>query len=257
MKSPKAVIIYLSISILFIITLSSCSEDVISPDTSQQYEIKVWDYSDNHYFLDTLYKQSFADYYNNLTINSHTDSFQVDEQSFEIWVQTEVTSIGYRRAGLHVNLPKLPSSGKYNDTLKSVPNPEQGIRLFGIVRKLDPSEYKLNKFPGYVSLKINLPENYFAGVAYKTPRTGEQFGTISTDSNSAPNDTLVLKMVKVQNLIPDNIIAWDLKLKNIYQLPVKPVSQSGFEFNISYYYDNSYKISLPGISTYLNTILKL
>ena len=28
----------------------------------QEFNLKVWDYSDNHYFLDTAYKASFLDY---------------------------------------------------------------------------------------------------------------------------------------------------------------------------------------------------
>ncbi|MEO8666867.1 MAG: hypothetical protein ABI462_15355, partial [Ignavibacteria bacterium] len=40
----------------------------------QAFDIKAYDYSDNHYFLDTLYKQSFLDYFNNINITQHTDS---------------------------------------------------------------------------------------------------------------------------------------------------------------------------------------
>ena len=72
------------------------------------FDIKVWDYSDNHYFLDTLYKQSFLDFYNNVNISQLTDSLAVDDQTFEVWVQTDVSTTGYRRAGLHVDLPVLP-----------------------------------------------------------------------------------------------------------------------------------------------------
>lgn len=70
-------------------------------DNRDAYELKVWDYSDNHYFLDTVYKASFVDYYNNINISQQTVNLAVDEQSFEIWVQTDVTTIGYRKAGIH------------------------------------------------------------------------------------------------------------------------------------------------------------
>lgn len=223
----------------------------------EAFNIKVWDYSDSHFFLDTLYKRSFLNYYNDVTINTRTDSLSINEQTFEVWVQTDNTTVGYRQAGLHVNLPVLPSSGKYNDTLKSVPTIIQGVQTYGIARKLDKTEYILNKFAGYLSLKINIPENYFVGVAYQRIVTGEQFGTISTDSNSQPSDTLVLKMVKVPNLIPDNTLAWDLKLRNIYRLPVTRVVQDGFEFDVKYLENNVPSPNLPGVSTPLIQILGL
>jgi hypothetical protein len=142
-------------------------------DNRDAYQIKVWDYSDNHYFLDTIYKQSFLNYYNNLTIDSLTNQLAVDDQSFEVWVQTDNSTPNYRRAVLYIDLPALPSNGKYDDSLKFITNIQQGINAYGLLRKLNSQEYSLNKYPGYVSLKINLPENYFAGVAYKRPQSGE------------------------------------------------------------------------------------
>jgi len=259
MKTIKAVATSLFIFLILSISFSSCSDDKLIniPDTRQPFEIRAWDYSDNHYFLDSIYKESYKDFYNNLTISSHTDSFAVDEQTFEIWVQTDSLVISYRKAGLHIDLKKLPLNGVYDDSLRVVTSPEQGVRNFGLVRKLQPSEYKINRYGGFVSLKIDLPDNYFAGVAYKRPGTGEQFGTISTDSGSIVTDTLVLKMVKVQNLVPQNILAWNLKLRNIYQLPKKEISQTGFEFYLSYRSNNINLPTLPGVTTLLISMLGL
>lgn len=258
MKTIKEVgLINLSLILISVIYISACDDVTNSVDIRDAYEIKAWDYSDNHYFLDTIYKQSFLDYYNNNFISSHTDSFYVDDQSFEVWVQTDVTVSNYRRAALHINLPSIPVSGKYNDSFKVVSNPQQGISAFGLVRKLQTSEYTIHKYAGYVSLIINLPENYFAGVAYKRPLTGEEFGSISTDTNAYPTDTLVLKMIKVQNLVPQNLSAWELKLKNIYQLPRTNILQNGFEFDISYLYNGVYSSKLPNTDNYLITILGL
>ena len=263
MKTIKSVAhhLYLSIIISSFFLLQSCSDDNVnnSVDNRDSYQIKVWDYSDSHFFLDTIYKTSFLDYYNNSssTLNPQTINLAVDEQSFEVWVQTEVSTVFYRVAGLHVDLPVLPASG-YADSLKT-PQQIQGVSARGLVRKLSQSEYKLNKYPGYVSLKINVPDNYFAGVAYKRTGSGEQFGTISTDSNVLPNDTLILKMVKVQNLIPSDSLAWQMKIKNLYQLPKTNVVQQGFEFDIKYLSNGVYSPMLPisGLNAYLITILGL
>lgn len=246
MKTLKAVgLLNLSFAVFSILFLSSCSDDMTNTvDNRDGYELKVWDYSDNHYFLDTVYKASFVDYYNNTNISQQTANLAVDEQSFEVWVQPEVIPQYYRLAAMHVDLPAMPVNG-YDDSLKTVPTPEQGMRTFSIVRRLEQNEYVLNKYAGYISLKINLPENYFAGVAYKVPGTGNEFGTISTDTSAFPNDTLILKMVKVQNLIPQNTLAWELKLRNIYQLPKTNIVQTGFEFEVMYLSNGIWSQSLP------------
>lgn len=258
MKAHKAVaflnLLFITSSILI---FTSCGDDnVTNSDPGDPYIIMVWDYSEDHFFLDTIYKASFVDYFNSTIISQQTSDLTVDEKTFEVWVQTDVTHTGYRKAGLHVDLPVMPSGG-YNDSLKTVPSPQQGIRDFGLVRKLEPSEYKLNKYAGYVSLKIDLPENYFAGVAYKRPFIGEQIGIISTDTNVRSTDTLVLKMVKVANLIPQNTLAWELQLRNIYKLPITNVNSDGFEFDVKYLNNGIYKSKLPGISTTLLTITGL
>ena len=249
----------LCIIIVLFITYLSCNENVNNSNNElDPYEIKVWDYSDNHYFLDTVYKSGFLDYYNNINISSQTENLKVDEENFEVWIQTDVSTINYRKAGVHIDLPVLQLTG-YNDSLKTVPTPQQGIRTFGIVRKLERSAYVLNKYAGYISLKVNIPDNYFAAVAYKRTLSGEQTGTISTDSAGSPYDTLVLKMIKVQNLVPSNSIAWELKLKNIYSLPKTNIIKEGFEFRVNYLYNGVYMQTLPitNLNTYLITILGL
>lgn len=226
----------------------------------QEFNLKVWDYSDNHYFLDTAYKASFLDYFNSTSISQQTSDLSVDENSFEIWVQTDVTTTGYRKAGLHVDLGPIPQeTGKYADSLKSVLEPVQGVSAYGVVRKLEPSEYSLNKYAGFITLKISLPDNYFAGVAYKRTTTGQQFGTISTDTNVRSTDTLVLKMIKVNTLIPANTHAWELKMKNIYRLPVSKIVRDGFDFQIRYINEGIYNptFPIPNLNAFIITIMGL
>ncbi|MEO8446367.1 MAG: hypothetical protein ABI528_02670 [bacterium] len=255
MKILKVVSIYIALIVLVILPFSSCNDDVLSPDVRQAFDFKAWDYSDSHYLLDTIYKSSFIDYSNNVNVTKQTQDLAVDDQSFEVWVQTDISTVGYRYAGLYIDLPSLPSNGKYHDSLKLVSNPQQGVSTFGVVRRLSKSEYRLNKYAGYVSLIIDVPDNYFAGIGYKRSLTGEQFGTISTDSNIAPTDTLVLKMIKVANLIPQNTLAWEMKLKNIYNLPFANVNSDGFELNIKYL-GTSY-LPIDNLNSTLLTIMGL
>jgi cell surface protein SprA len=86
-----------------------------------------------------------------------------------------------------------------------------------------------------IGLKIDIPENYRAGITYKT-NDGKKYGISSHESNET--DTLLLKMFITENQNPDNApLAWELKLKNVYRLPAKSIFEDGFVFNI--YYDSS------------------
>ncbi len=64
-------------------------------------------------------------------------------------------------------------------------------------------------------------------------------------------------MIKVPNLVPNDLLAWELKLRNIYQLPIKNISQNGFEFDTRYISNGYLSSTLPNISTPLITILGL
>jgi hypothetical protein len=61
MKTMKAANRINLILIIFSITfISACNDDITnSTDNRDAYQIKAWDYSDNHYFLDTIINKAF------------------------------------------------------------------------------------------------------------------------------------------------------------------------------------------------------
>lgn len=236
-------------------------KDFVGGSQETVFDLKVWDYSENHYFVDTIYKTSFLDVFNNISgVTQLTSQRAIDEQSIEVYVQTEPTTTNKRVAALHVKLYEKPPGG-YSDTLKTVLNPIAGESTFGLVRKLERNEYTLNRLAGFITLKTSLPDNYFAGVAYRRTNTGQQYGTLSTDSGSRAEDTLILKMFKVNSVTPRDTLAWEMKMKNIYRLPVSRVVEQGFELNVNYIgEDNNRSPSLPQQNlggAYLVTILGL
>ena len=87
-----------------------------------------------------------------------------------------------------------------------------GLKFSGYFRKLEPTEYYINPYAGFISLKINVPDNYHIGVAYRTKK-GKIYGTTESD-RSGFSDTLILKMIKVKDQSPDQTpLAWELKLR--------------------------------------------
>lgn len=217
-----------------LITFNGCSNNNIINSNlgGYQYSINVYNYSDNHFFLDTAYKSNFKDFADDGTLNNPDNiARQVSNENFEIWVETSNMSADRKDASLLIDLPVLPATGQYSDSFYT-PQLIHGKRYYGIFRKLNPSDFLVNFQAGYVSFKTHISENDYIGVSYKEIGTQKIYGTNSVTSS---HDTLVLKMMKVGNVNPQtDTVAWAMKMKNIYRLPLSGIVQSGFEFKIYY-----------------------
>jgi len=215
------------------------TKDFSGGSTQQDFLINVYNYSDNHYFLDTAYKSNFTDYMEDGQLGSVENvARQVSNTNFEVWVQTTNTTADRKNASLLIDLPPLPqgTNTNYLDTFY-IPRQIQGKRYFGIFRKLSPAEYTVNYQAGFISLKTNVNDNDYIGVSYSTIGLAPNFPaeTYGTNSNSFAQDTLVLKMVKAGNIVPQvDTHAWELKMKNVYRLPVSRIVEDGFEFRVNY-----------------------
>lgn len=209
------------------------TKDFSGGATQQDFTINVYNYSDNHYFLDTAYRPNFIDFMADGQLNDPTAiSKQISNENFEVWVQTQNTTADRKNASLLIDLPAMQDVGGVYDTSYYRPIQTPGRRYFGIFRKLSPTEYSINYQAGFVSLKTNVNENDYIGVTYKQIGTGKTFGTNSVNYTQ---DTLVLKMIKAGNINPaTDTLAWELKMKNIYRLPVSRIVEEGFEFRVSY-----------------------
>lgn len=258
MKKLKDVFLLISAFLVsaFFISCSDTTGPIIQPPDN--FNIKAYDYSDDHYFFDTIYKASFLDVFNNTTgiINLQTDFYRIlsdDWSTFEVWVQTDITTINKRFAIAHVMLPEQPQFGY--DTSYKYAQQVEGHVFSGFFRQLHFSEYYVYPDAGFISLKINVPENFAIGVTYRT-NYGRLYGTPS--SSMLASDTLILKMIKCSNQNPNTTpLAWELKLKNIYRLPFAQVKQNNFFLNPVYLKDGTYQNNLPGYTTSLSTMLDL
>jgi cell surface protein SprA len=210
------------------------TKDFSGGATQQEFSINVYNYSDNHYFLDTAYKSNFTDFMEDGQLNSSANvNRQVSNENFQVWVQTTNTTADRKNASLLIDLPPVQetTSGFY-DTSYYRPAQIQGRRYFGYFRKLSPTEYTINYQAGFVSLKTTVSDNDYIGVTYKEIGTQRTFGTNDITSDSS---TLVLKMIKAGNTNPaTDTDAWALKMKNIYRLPISRIVEDGFEFRVNY-----------------------
>jgi cell surface protein SprA len=111
-------------------------------------------------------------------------------------------------------------------------------------RKLNATEYTLNKQLGYISLKQKLTSDQVLAVAYeytigdKTYRVGEFASdvdaTVVSESETISTQCLILKMLK-SSLVNVKNPVWNLMMKNVYQIPsAYQINQEDFKFNILY-----------------------
>jgi len=106
-------------------------------------------------------------------------------------------------------------------------------------RRLDSTEYTVNRQLGYISLNMALNADEILAVAYQYTANGMTFqvGEFSTDGIEAPN-TLILKMLKGTNLNP-KFKNWDLMMKNIYNIHAQSLSNEAFKLDVLYRNDVS------------------
>ncbi len=106
-------------------------------------------------------------------------------------------------------------------------------------RRLDSTEYTINRQLGYLSLNMALNSDEILAVAYQYTSNGETFqvGEFSTDGIEAPK-TLILKMLKGTNLNP-KFKNWDLMMKNIYNIHAQKLSNEEFKMDVLYRNDAS------------------
>ncbi|MFA7361065.1 MAG: hypothetical protein WC139_08520 [Candidatus Kapaibacterium sp.] len=253
----RKLIVMLAVIAIISTALTSCENSVINTNTPippDNFIMYAWDYSETHYFVDTLYRRSFTEYYRD-TMTTYLISNSIIEsptQPLEVWVQCEVTNANKRFCVGKVMLGERPPQG-YDS---SVTNPENitGEKFAGYFRKLVPSEFYHNNLAGFIGLNISVPENYHVGVVYRN-YSNQMYGKGYMES--LPADTIILKLVKVDNQSPDlTPLAWKLKMKNVYKIPFTNL-QTSTTIKTKFNENNVYRDTITGYTTPLITMLKL
>ncbi len=214
---------------------------VNSGTTSQEFNLRAYDYSTNHYFLDTLYASEapsfnfFNDYYGKPTPIVHQDYRVVN---IEVWKSVNVVTFDrtkQRRGNAYMNLPALSQGGTYSEQYSKDTTGIPGLLETGWFELLqDGVDYELHPETGFITFKTSLQDADIIAVAYQQQigfSYGEFLNTINVNDTSK---NIVLKLVKPKNLQPQYTQAWKLQLKNIYPLGGRNIKEEGFEFNIKY-----------------------
>jgi cell surface protein SprA len=224
--------------------------NVNSGSTSQDFTIRAYNYSTNNYFVDTVYASTnpkynlFYKYYGKPNPEVDPTKRIVDIQVWKSVNGLTIDRSKERRANAYINLPARTANQKYSDSLRAdIANPVPGQIETGRFVLLTPDvDYTLHPETGYITFHTQVQDQDVIAVAYRVENGpskgddsyyGEFIGGTNTDSTT--NDsTLILKLVKPQNLKPQYTQAWRLLLKNIYSIGGRNIKKEGFEFNIKY-----------------------
>lgn len=253
----------------------------------QDFTLKADEYEDNRHFL---LGQFFRDTFNNAVANLPIIQSLAYVNRIEVWVtnKTGATTNARDIVGLmdlgeynpYNQTFKIPGSGRLTDNkanmLYSQVISDPMSRYTGTVisrlrnmnltpvqeyektfaRKLDSTEYTLNRQLGFISLNQQLQADEVLAVAYQYTYNGRVYtvGEFSQDippdqNNSANQRILFLKLLKATSARP-NLPIWDLMMKNIYSTGAYQINRADFRLDV-YYKDPGTDSRAPSDKRYL------
>ena len=271
----------------------SSSKTVSSKGGSQtsEFEIDAYNYDENRHFFLAHY---FRDNYNTWCANLPTITSGITITRVEIWVTntTGATTntrdiIGFVDLGENSRIsnslwtggggtqPQNASNTLYSSMVNSYADArsidQTATVLDAIItggtdyekvenaRLLTSSEYTLNTYLGYVSLKSTLSTNSVLAVAFEYTYGGNtyQVGEFSADITDT-EQALFVKLLKNTSNSP-TMGNWDLMMKNVYSLGATSVQEDDFELNVQYLSDTTgvYLNYLPLDEFKQTTLLKM
>lgn len=213
--------------------------------TSSDFNLRAYDYSTNHYFIDTVYASPylhiFSDYYGSATAIIH-EQYRVT--NIEVWKSVNNTIINTateRKANAYIDLPALKAGQSYPDYMRNEITPTPGQSETGRFILLDPNtDYEFNSATGLITFKTQIQDQDVIAVAYRvqndpsTTADDDYYGELLENTKADTSQRLVLKLVKPANLQPQYTRAWKLLAKNFYPIGGRNINQEGFELHIKY-----------------------
>ena len=216
--------------------------------TSQTFELRAYDYSRNHFFVDSVYADTasslnlFNKYYGNSPpiVDTRYNITQIEVwKSVTTYVQDKSKE---RQANAYIDLPaRIAPNLEYPDNLRGDINPVPGRSETGrfVLLSEENGDYSLNSETGFITFKTAINDADVIAVAYRTqegPGSADDkyYGEFLANKTQGDSSRLVLKLVKPAYLQPNYKTAWQLMLKNFYPVGGRNIKAEGFDFKIKY-----------------------
>ncbi|MFA6598983.1 MAG: cell surface protein SprA [Ignavibacteriaceae bacterium] len=233
--------------------------------TTQDFTIHAYDYSNNHYFIDSVYADTTHKEELNLFNKYYANPNPIVNPQYlvtkiEVWksINQTISNPTERNATALIDLPNRAKDEVYSNDIRNSAVKGGEIAQGRFILLTKDVDYILHAETGFITFKSQIQDNDIIAVAYQ--RAG---ATTSEDDDvfygeyydQAAGDTtqrLVLKLVKPQNLIPENTKAWNLRLKNIYPINGRNIKKDGFVFDIKYQVEGQDPQSILGETRLIN-----
>ena len=215
--------------------------------TTQEFTIHAYEYSRNHYFIDSTYANTtntadlnlFNKYYANPTPIVNQAYFV---KKIEVWksINQTIGNANERNAITLIDLPNRSLNDVYGNDIRNLKEVDGEIAKGRFILLTEEVDYILNKYTGQITFKSQIQEADIIAVAYQREgsTTGQDddiyYGEFFDQASGDTTRQLVLKLVKPKNLIPAQTKAWNLLLKNIYPINGRNIKKEGFVFDIKY-----------------------
>ncbi|MEX1139073.1 MAG: cell surface protein SprA [Bacteroidota bacterium] len=205
---------------------------VSSGQRATPFEKKPYEYSRDHFFIDTVYRSLYDIAFSERPLIVNTD-FQI--QDIEVWVsRVDISSDpGNDRDGVALIDKDSVIALQNNPAARAseIPADPGRVEIARFMKLIRETDYTLNPNLGILTLNRSLLASQVVAVAY-TVQGGDVGNFESKDtSKTLP---LILKLVRPKNLQPSMQPAWDLMLKNIYPLGGRDIVQKDFQLDLKY-----------------------
>ncbi len=246
----KNIFVRISLSIiLIIISINGCKKDGTDPilplvDDRIPFELNFLEYSDNSYFIDSVYTDTnsalnmFNRYYGS-TVPVILLEYLV--QNIEVYISANTivpNNIQTVIADAYLNLPPRSPSELYPDSFRGHSNVIPGYTETTRFKLLSPgADYIFHSETGYITFLFPVPEDRAIAVAYRVSNpnpVGEDifYGEFFSELIENSKTSAVLKLIKPRNLLPQYSGAWQLKMKNIYKITSQYEQIADLDFDI-------------------------
>lgn len=211
---------------------------------SQKYEIHAYDYSPNHYFVDSIYQNKnenvFNKYYGNAT-PIPTNHLRIKD--IQVWkTTTGLFNPTERKANAYIDLPSRRKGELYKEDLRditknnTVPGRSEIDRRFILLT--EGTDYIIHPETGFVTFKTQIQDqdaiavSYYVEGATNSSDDDIYYGEFTRDAVGDSTTRLVLKLIRPSSLQPQFKDAWKLQLRNIYPIGGRRIKEEGFTLDI-------------------------
>ncbi len=227
--------------------------DVKGGAQTKDFEIHAWDYSRLHYFIDSVYADTsaqfnfFYNYFGRPVYTPTPDQRYWEVKELEVWkTATGLVDVSKeRRVNAFIDLPPLQNGETYDESLRDndivpvIGRKEIGGRFYKLE---DGVDYTYFKETGIINFNSEPNTSDVIAVAFRiegptaSPDDDIFFGEFQRQIANDTSKTVILKLVKPKNLQPGGTYktAWSLLLKNIYAIGGREIKKEGFELDLKY-----------------------